>query len=470
MKLILRQKIWLTIIVLTNLLLWVIPSDVVEQVARDRHTMLGRYSRSQFSWMAAVAVVSVVGCYIDWSTGVTYKRRWFQVIATVLFLLPALAIADFGLRSKDRSHYIKDSLAYHRPPGAQFRGTYVDQPQAKRTYPNAPGGFPSIECTLSTDARGFRNPTALSKCDVVVLGDSFAEGSNVSDEHAWPAVLGGGSGLSVYNLGMSGYDPLNYLASLREVGLSLHPRCVLCMLYEGNDFRSAKRDDERHSPGWSQAAKVYVKQSPVISALDDALVKAFGPINSRGKAPSLEVLDWLPLAIPPGEGANAYAFAPKQLTDMYRSEDEFALDPRWLNTRRILEDMHAACRQIDCRLIVVLAPTKAHVTMPLMVGRLPADKVRTFTAIDYKKDLPEPNVFLPTLMQRAGARETVVAKWCQRESIPFLGLTAALREAASAGRQVYYTYDQHWTPTGHTVVAQAVLTFLLDQKRPGGPE
>ena len=45
MKLIVRQKIWLAVVIVTNLLLWIIPSDVVELIARDRQTLLGRYSR-----------------------------------------------------------------------------------------------------------------------------------------------------------------------------------------------------------------------------------------------------------------------------------------------------------------------------------------------------------------------------------------------------------------------------------------
>ena len=35
MKMILRQKLWLTFIVALNVVLWLVPSDVVEQIARD---------------------------------------------------------------------------------------------------------------------------------------------------------------------------------------------------------------------------------------------------------------------------------------------------------------------------------------------------------------------------------------------------------------------------------------------------
>lgn len=83
MKLIRRQKIWLTIIIVVNLALWIIPSDVVEQIARDRHVLLGRYSRAHFSWIVGMLIFSAISFYVDWSTGQTYQRRWFQVLATL---------------------------------------------------------------------------------------------------------------------------------------------------------------------------------------------------------------------------------------------------------------------------------------------------------------------------------------------------------------------------------------------------
>ena len=56
-----------------------------------------------------------------------------------------------------------------------------------------------------------------------------------------------------------------------------------------------------------------------------------------------------------------------------------------------------------------------------------------------------------------------MGEWCRRQSIPFVSLTGPLREAVSNGKQVYLTYDQHWTPVGHEVVAQAVHRYLAER-------
>lgn len=463
LKVIRRQKIWLAVVIAVNLALWLIPSDVVEQIARDRHTMLGRYSRPHFSWIVGVAAFSLVSFCVDWASGEKYKRRWFQVLATLLVLTPLLGAVDFLLRTPQRVHYIRDTLAYHRPVGAEYHRDYEDKPKACRTYPNPPAGYGIVNCALRTDERGFRNQTDRKQYDIVVLGDSFAEGSNVSDEHVWPVRLTSKSDLSIYNLGMSGYDQLHYLASLREYGLALTPRYVLCMIYEGNDFRSAKSDRERKSPGFSKQLRRYFKQSPLINVMDNLLIETFGQINCEGHVAGIELLDWLPLEIPEAPHARYYTFAPKQLRDLYATQREFSHDRHWLNLRSLMAEMNDVCREAGCRLVVVYAPTKAHVMLPAVAERLPAEKVRAFTALSYKKGLPEPTTFLANLLGHVDARESVVREWCRRESISFVSVTAPLRAAAVSGTQVYFTYDQHWTPEGHEIVAETVHRFLADK-------
>jgi hypothetical protein len=118
---------------------------------------------------------------------------------------------------------------------------------------------------------------------------------------------------------------------------------------------------------------------------------------------------------------------------------------------------------------MVFAPTKAHVTMPIVGERLSAEKVRAFMALRNDSPLLEPDVLLASLLERAEARESVVAEWCAREGISFVAVTDALREAAISGRQVYFTYDQHWTPDGHEVVAEVLAGHLRKDSGLGEP-
>ena len=102
-------------------------------------------------------------------------------------------------------------------------------------------------------------------------------------------------------------------------------------------------------------------------------------------------------------------------------------------------------------------------TIPLAADRLPAEHVRTFTKYKYKHDLPEPAQFMTELLGRVETRENVVRDWCERESIPFIGITDALRRAITEGKQAYFSYDQHWTPIGHDVVAEIIAQRLLQE-------
>ncbi|MCH7700930.1 MAG: SGNH/GDSL hydrolase family protein, partial [Planctomycetes bacterium] len=303
----------------------------------------------------------------------------------------------------------------------------------------------------------------LEAYDAVVLGDSFAEGSRVTDGDCWPDKLSQASGLSVYNLGMSGYAPQHYLASLVEVGLALHPKTVFCLLYEGNDVRSAKVTSKPES----RKDRLF-KSSPLRQKLDDLILGAFAPIGAKRQLKELEMLSWLPLSVSAEGSGPHYAFAPKQLLSLCVDPESLVNGKRWKATTEILRDMNARCVAAGAELVLVYAPTKAHVVLPLVADRLPAEKVHAFAALRAKDSLPPPQQFLESLPDRMDAYETVAQQWCEEEGIEFISLTPPLRQAAAAGRQIYYTYDQHWTPVGHEVVAQVVARYCINRANDSG--
>lgn len=444
-------------LVLGNAIAWLIPSNVVKLVARERHVLLGHYSRTHFSWLLAAALMSAIAILIRCApTPRRRRRRAFAVLACALGLVPALVGADVALRLMTKYPYAPDAFVYHRPPHAKYDQPYDDLPAAKRSYARTPKGFGHVECVMTFDAQGFRNKEDRDQSDVVTLGDSFTEGSRVSDDQTWPVRLETLTGRSVCNLGISGYSPQEYLASLKHYGIAKKPKLVLCMLYEGNDFRSARTTVKS-----GVTFKQVVATSPLIVGLNDWMIDTFGPIGSTGDVRGLDVLSWLPIAIPEGPNARHYAFAPKQLFDLCRRKQRFAGKRAWRVTRDVIREMQRACSAAGARLVIVYAPVKAHVVFPLAADRLPVDKVRVFCRLRSKKRrMPEDDRFMEVLLGRLSNLESLVAEWCAEQSIPFVSLTEPLRREVAAGRQVYYTYDQHWTPLGHEAAARAVAAFL----------
>ena len=455
-----RQKIYLAIIVVANAVAWAIPDNVVNLVAKDEQTIMGRYARGHFALNLTILTISLIGLCIDQArTRQSHKRRWFQVIAVLIALTPLLLIGDFLLRLGQTRTYVLDRQAYRRPPNVRWTETNLDLPEALYTYPNAAEGYPRIPCTFSIDARGFRNRTALGRAEVIVLGDSFVEGSHVSDEHVWPAKFAEASGLSVYSFGVSGYSPARELAALKRFGTAMKPSVVICMLYEGNDFHSTKAADEDTGFGLGQVLGIYFKQSPIVKALDQAILKAFGRVGSVDGVKGSEVLSWLPLRVPDKADGQYDVFAPKQISEAFKTEEIFEDNRGWAAVSSVLQEIKETCDRSGSRLVIAYAPAKAYVVLPLAIDRLPAERVYGFVRLGAKQRPVDSSTFMSNLVQLLGTRERVVRRWCEQRAIPFISFVDALRQATAEGRQVYFTYDQHWTPLGHEVVARVVADF-----------
>ena len=97
------------------------------------------------------------------------------------------------------------------------------------TLGNETGYYPIIE----TDEHGFNNPKGLyikNKVDIVLTGDSFAEGYSVHSDETISAVLRQ-LDFNAISVGKGGSGPLIELAALKEYAEPLKPRIVLWLYY-----------------------------------------------------------------------------------------------------------------------------------------------------------------------------------------------------------------------------------------------
>lgn len=136
------------------------------------------------------------------------------------------------------------------------------------------------------DALGFRNREVPKQASIVAIGDSMTYGSGAPRDGAWPQQLATISGESVYNMGLGGYGPLQYLHLASGLAKEFKPRQLVVSFYFGNDLIDAF-SATRNLPHW-QSWRESQAEPTAASAPAAAPSAAVGP-QRRGAA----LRDWL---------------------------------------------------------------------------------------------------------------------------------------------------------------------------------
>jgi len=101
--------------------------------------------------------------------------------------------------------------------------------------------------TTGHDMLGYRNREVPDRADVVVLGDSMTYGVGAPRDSTWPDQFAALLRKTVYNMGLGGYGPLEYLYLAEHDAARMQPRLLLVGFYIGNDLIDAY-NAVRHYP------------------------------------------------------------------------------------------------------------------------------------------------------------------------------------------------------------------------------
>ncbi len=466
------------VVAAVNIVLWLGQSALAYNIAQERDILLGRFTFDRFTLNLVVSVISLFVINGIWAakkvkTPQQKRQDTFKVIALALSILISLAAADTALRILKAKQYQGRADLFFRTPDTIQKGIVTDVSKTAFSYPAPAKGFGDFEFTITIDNNGFRNKTDFEKCDIITLGDSFTEGSHVSDEHVWPFLLAEKSGLKIYNLGMSGGNPVSYLELIKRFAPKFSPRIIMCVLYEGNDFRSSnfegRKLQEKQQPRKFSFVS-YIKTSPLRLGLKNLFIRLLGPLGSSrfaddfksgkvGTGHPLYPVSWLPVAVPQGQEAKYYAFDFKSLRDDCIDRKAFETSGGWKGTSEKLLEIKKLCDENGIRLVVVYAPDKPHLLMPLIKDDVPKEKLYAFMSLKMK-NLPTVGEITDFVCKNLDSKESAVGEFCKAQSIEFLSLTKPLQDAIKSGKQAYFTCDQHWTPVGHSIVADAAMAFF----------
>lgn len=327
---------------------------------------------------------------------------------------------------------------------------FLHRPQAVRPPPN-PDEVLS-DHVLTWDADGFRVPARpADRYDVLALGDSYTEGTNVT--RPWPDALAAESGLAVYNMGFRGYGPAEEARVLRDYGPKYAPRLVIMAYFEGNDL--------------SDAASYRWRGEFVLPNLAR---EQFGPFGGDFVMPTPHPEPYqFPVSIDLNGTHHEIAFLDSYLGWLNGEPDTFSnsdnmgeLDRHWRDAQAALPD--------DC-LIVAYLPTGPHIYAPYVVpedrARMLATVQEVFTAapgaLIEERVVPMP---FEAVMARLNNQRDAVAALAKRHNLPFVDLIPAFQEAAARGEVLYYTYDTHWTQAGHDLAGRTIAAYLKQNPTP----
>jgi hypothetical protein len=311
------------------------------------------------------------------------------------------------------------------------------------------------------DAWGFRNARRPETADIVCIGDSLTYGVSVPARESWPSILGRLSGETVYNMGLGGYGPIQYLYLLQNLAVKLRPKTVII----GYSFQTDLFDVyavARSNKHWSKYKNLETANLPQGGELIWPRVhgKFLGGLRDWLSKHSMiyvlasqsSIFDFIrDREITAQGGSNS---------DIIRYRDEkhrvdFNLAIRFLNTRdpriqnamqmtgHVMSDIQSVAEKRGIRLIIALFPTKERV-----YGKL-------VQQAGYLEKYPR---LADTLDQEDRARVWLINLLHQLR-IETVDLLPAL-EAAISDRDLYPIADPHPNKYGTRLIAQAIDDYL----------
>ncbi len=270
-------------------------------------------------------------------------REWIVSIAlvTVSLMLP-LAAGEILLRVLASAPDIGKLFAEAPDSEVESRGVAF----ARGRY----AGAPVVLNSLGMREREFAPAHGRGTFRIVVLGDSMSFGQGAPQEGVWPRVMeaklaearpAGIDVIEVINLSVPGYNTLQELAQLREVGLGLHPDLVVVGFFY-NDVELTPRQLARLDPG--SAAGTSSGAADMRSSINRAIT-------------ALKGSSLLFAYLSPRIGAVFRRFGGKGFGQTENYNAMYGADmPGWVQARNALLEMKALAAQAGSDFVVVVIP------------------------------------------------------------------------------------------------------------------
>jgi len=271
---------------------------------------------------------------------------------------------------------------------------------------------------------GHRGPNygaqpAPGKKRVLVLGDSFTEGSHVGEDELFTNIIANKyPSLEVMNAGIGGWSTVQEYLYLRNEGIAFHPDLVLLMFFE-NDLI------ENCVPFYPS-----IGPRPYASLQNEQLEIIENPSPDEWRKYVLP----LPFALQLNRYSLAYNFFNYRVYQRLR-----ASHLRQLEYEDVKKTDSYPKIEIEKMILRKMNNLLKEGNIPFAIGLIP-------TRNDAVKGMSETHG--PLL------------SFCKESGIPCISLLDALKEEYDKGNKPYFEIDIHWNRVGHKVASEELGKFI----------
>ena len=319
------------------------------------------------------------------------------------------------------------------------------------------------------DAWGFRNLEVPESAAVVALGDSWTYGIAAKTSESWPSWLARNTHQRVYNLGVYGYGPTDYLHLVNTRALSLEPNAIVLGLSYATDFLDAYVRVYR-ADAWAHLRSA--NGLPGTLNEENSLVRDWNAFRGKLRRQSLlfQVIERGPIGRSINELAGRYKveIGPRCLLQTVGPFETILIpdfgfrgmnleDPRVREgieiSLAVLEEIAETTARRDVRLLIALFPTKERV----FAGRLT------------ETTKPECLETLHRLIEFEAKVDSRIKSFLEDHDIEYVELMPAL-ERVSQEREIFpRSPDLHPNGAGYRVISDVIAEALVSGRTTSAP-
>jgi len=123
-----------------------------------------------------------------------------------------------------------------------------------------------------------------------------------------------------------------------------------------------------------------------------------------------------------------------------------------------LLQMKDECAANGTELVLLFIPSKDQVYWPLVERSFAPAQLQE--AVDFLSRYNKMPLRAESVREERLALNELLRDFCAANDIPMLDLTDALEKEVSAGREVFFPDDTHWSEVGHEIAARELAKFL----------